>query len=180
MLNSALCCWNLRLQPMHVIIACGIFHISWSHRVGSFPWRFAVHSLHFTQQLILFSCCSQGCVLLPHLRWGSGRAPLALSVLGITRRKGNLWLQRSWPVTVHTMRSQNGFLVSSCHLLWEWPPRTELSVTLQQRWLIALLQKTESREKLKTGEGFMSQVCPCCFNHSLQQENLMLQDPWNS
>lgn len=41
------------------------------------------------------------------------------------------------------------------------------SVILQQCWLISLIQKSESREKLKTGENFMSQVCSCCFNHCL-------------
>lgn len=54
MLNSALCCWNLWWQPVHVIPASGIFHISWSWRVGLFPWHFAVCSVHFAQQLILF------------------------------------------------------------------------------------------------------------------------------
>lgn len=40
-------------------------------------------------------------------------------------------------------------------------------VILQQCWLIFLIQKSESRKKLKTGENFMSQVCSCCFNHCL-------------
>lgn len=54
MLNSALCYWNLRLQSVHVIPARGIFHISWSWRVGLFPWHIAMCSLHFAQQLIPF------------------------------------------------------------------------------------------------------------------------------
>lgn len=62
MLNSPLCYWKQRLQPMHVIFACGILHISWSWRVGFFPWHFAAHSLHFTQQRIQFLLLMGLCV----------------------------------------------------------------------------------------------------------------------
>lgn len=70
-------------------------------------------------------------------------------------------------LTVQMMRSHFDFLVLSCHFSCEWPPEKELCVTLQQCWLISLIQKSESREKLKTGGSFMSQVCSRCFNHPL-------------
>lgn len=85
MLSSALCYWNLRLQPVHVIAACGIFHISWSWRVGLFPWHFAVCSLHFAQRLIQFLSPLWG--LYPSHSWDGAVVELLwlTSMLGISR-----------------------------------------------------------------------------------------------
>lgn len=101
-----------------------------------------------------------GFVLLPHLGWGSGRAPLASSVLGISRGNGICDFQGSdpepkwWKVIL---------------AFWFGP----LLFCLLGRKLFhspAVLfdsSDSKSREEVKTGENFMSLVCLCCFNHCL-------------
>lgn len=161
MLNSALCYWNLRLQPMRVIPACGIFHISWSWRVGLFPWHFAVCSLHFAQQFIQFLPLPVGFVLLPHLGWGSGKL-LWLTLCSVS------WGEMESVTSKELTQSPNdkSFWLSGLVLCY-FSFLEGNCVVLQQCWLIFLIQKSESRKKLKTGENFMSQVCSCCFNHCL-------------
>lgn len=114
MQNSALCFWNLRLQPVHVMPACGIFHISWSWRVGLFPWHFVVCSLHFAQRWILFLPLPVG--LSSSHTWDGAVAKLRCLTLCSVCQGGmgsvTLWLPGSWP-RAQMMRTHFGFLVWS-------------------------------------------------------------------
>lgn len=104
-----------------------------------------------------------GFVLLPHLGWGSGRAPLAHSVLGFSKGNGICDFQgadpepRWWEVILAFWFDPLLFLLLR-RKVWHSP-----AVLVDSSF-------SESRERLKTGENFMSQVCSCCFNHSLLQE----------
>lgn len=173
MLNSALCYWNLRLQPMRVIIACGIFHISWSQRLGLFPGvLFCVLALY--SAITSVPPTSHGAVCSSHTWNGAVIELLLLSLCWLLQGEMEICDFRGADplLTVQVMRSQFDLLISTCSLLWEWPLRKDLSVVLQQWWLLTLIWKSENTEKCKTWEFYVPHLL------TLLQSVLVARKTW--